>query len=507
MKSYDWIAAYANRTPGKLAQIDWPSQRRFSYAEMHERVAAVAGHLRQELGVLQGDRVAILAGNSSDTLELQFACARLGAIFVPLNTRLAPPELEYMLNDLGAGLLYCADEFIQTGAYLKDACGLDYLLSFSGNGGDCDYERGIAAANPVYEIVEVNYDDDWAILYTSGTTGRPKGARLTHSMAFFNSINLTTLSRITPDSVNLCLLPMFHTSGLNVYANPVFHAGGTNVIMGEFDPALMLKLIGNKDLAITHFIAVPAIYQFMASLPVFDNTDFSSVVVASVGGAPAPESLLQRYVDAGLPLSQGYGMTETGPTVIAMDREDSLRKIGSCGKPVLHVEMKLMRKDGSLARIGETGEIWVKGPSITPGYWQQADVNETDFSDGWLHTGDAAYCDEEGYYYIVDRWKDMYISGGENVYPAEVENIISHFPQVLECAVIGIADEKWGETGCAFIALNTGQTLTEEDLLQHCGTHLAKYKIPTVVHFLDELPHNATGKVVKAELSALHDQN
>lgn len=503
MKCFDWIASHANRTPAKLAQVDWASQRRFSYAQMHQRVSAVAGYLQGQLAVKQGDRVAVLAVNCSDLFELQFACVRLGAVFVPLNVRLAPAELEYMLNDLDAKLLFCAPAFLETGNYLQEVCKLEHLKTFSGDGSECDYEAGISNAEPVTHMAAVEDSDNWAILYTSGTTGRPKGACLTHRMVLYNALNLAAPAALTRDSVNLCMLPIFHTSGLNVYANPVFYLGATNVVMGNFDPGLALQLMGDVELGITHLIAVPAIYQFMAADAAFETTDFSGITVASVGGAPAPESILKRCAAGGLLLSQGYGMTETGPSALAMDEEDSERKLGSCGKPVLHIEAKLVCPDGALVARGEVGELWLRGPSITPGYWRRPEANAKEFTDGWLHTGDAAYCDEDGYYYIVARWKDMYISGGENVYPAEVENIISELPELLEAAVIGIDDEKWGEVGCAFLVLHAGQAIDRETVLSHCQSKLAKYKVPKEIRFIDTLPRNATGKVLKAELQAM----
>jgi len=290
-------------------------------------------------------------------------------------------------------------------------------------------------------------------MYTSGTTGQPKGAVITHGMTFWNCVNLGGPAYISPSSVFLGVLPLFHTGGLNCYTNPVLHAGGTVLIMRAFDPAAALELISDPKRAINAFFGVPSIYQFMAQHPGFESSDFSRLIIGGVGGAPMPVPLLKVWEQRGVALQQGYGMTETSPAVLTLDREDAARKAGSSGKPVLHTEVRIVQPDGSDAAIGEIGELWVKGPNITPGYWNRPDANRSSFTDGWLHTGDAARIDEEGFYYIVDRWKDMYISGGENVYPAEVENVLHQIAAVAEAAVIGIPSEQWGEVGMAIVAV------------------------------------------------------
>ena len=339
-------------------------------------------------------------------------------------------------------------------------------------------------------------------MYTSGTTGRPKGAMITHGMTLWNCINLSPLAYILPSSVLLTVLPLFHTGGLNCYTNPVLHAGGTVLIMRTFDPGQALKLIGDPASGINVFFGVPAIYQFMAQHPDFATTDFSRLVIGGVGGAPMPVPLLKTWEERGVALQQGYGMTETSPAVLALDREDAAGKAGSAGKPVLHTEVRIVRPDGTDADIGELGELWVRGPNITPGYWNRPDANITSFTDGWLHTGDATRMDADGFYYIVDRWKDMYISGGENVYPAEVENVLYQLPAVAEAAVIGTPDDTWGEVGLAIIALKPGQAASEIEILAHCRKNLARFKCPKTISFVSALPRNATGKVHKPTLRA-----
>ncbi len=338
------------------------------------------------------------------------------------------------------------------------------------------------------------------IMYTSGTTGHPKGAMITHGMNFINCVNGGIPARITPDTVQLVLLPLFHTGGLNCYANPILHAGGAIVIMREFEPGHALDLLGDPELGITHTMAVPAPFQFMMNHPRFESTDLSRLQFAGVGGAPCAEQILRTWTDRGVMLCQGWGMTETSPAGTGLPPEDNDRKLGSAGKPVLHCEIKIVDDDGNTLPRGEVGELLIRGPNVTPGYWNNPEATKSSFDGDWLKTGDAARFDEDGFIYIVDRWKDMYISGGENVYPAEIENVLYQLDGVAEAAVIGVPHERWGETGKAVLVLKEGAELTEHAVIAHCLENLAKFKVPETVAFIDALPRNATGKVLKRTL-------
>ncbi|MGJ4888542.1 acyl-CoA synthetase [Bradyrhizobium sp. HKCCYLRH3099] len=497
VRYYDWIAHHARRTPAKTAMVDLGSNRRFTYAEFDARVARLAGHLREACGVSKGDRVTVLALNATDTLEVQFACFRVGAIFVPLNTRLTVPELQFIVGDCAPKVMIHDDDLADTALAVARLCGVATALRY-GPGGS--YEQAIASAKPLAASEPVTLDDVSTIMYTSGTTGLPKGAMITHGMTFYNCVNLGGPAYITPSSVLLTVLPLFHTGGLNCYTNPVLHVGATVLIMRAFDPGQALQLISDPAQGINVFFGVPAIYQFMAQHPAFATADFSRLVIGGVGGAPMPVPLLETWERRGVALQQGYGMTETSPAVLALDREDAARKAGSAGKPVLHTEVRIVRPDGSDADVGELGELWVRGPNVTPGYWNRPDANRASFTDGWLHTGDATRVDDEGFYYIVDRWKDMYISGGENVYPAEVESVLHQLSAVAEAAVIGIADPQWGETGMAIVAIKPGHSLSEAEIFAHCQANLARFKCPRTVRFVDALPRNATGKIHKPTL-------
>jgi fatty-acyl-CoA synthase len=497
VKYYDWIAHHSRRSPDKLALVDLGSGRSFSYGELNTRVSRLAGHLRDTLKVKRGDRVAVLALNTTDTMEVQFACFRVGAVFLPLNNRLTVPELQFIVGDAAPVVMIHDDDLAETALTVAKLCKVASALKF-GPGGS--YEAGIAAAKPIDRFEEVTLDDISTIMYTSGTTGLPKGAIITHGMTFWNCVNLGGPAYISPASVLLTVLPLFHTGGLNCYTNPVMHAGGTVLIMRAFDPGEALRLISDPVVGLNVFFGVPSIYQFMAQHPSFTDANFSRLVIGGVGGAPMPVPLLKVWEARGVALQQGYGMTETSPAVMVLDKEDAARKAGSSGKPVLHTEVRIVRPDGSDAEVGELGELWVRGPNVTPGYWNRPDANQSSFTDGWLHTGDATRIDEDGFYYIVDRWKDMYISGGENVYPAEVESVLHQLTAVAEAAIIGIPNEQWGEVGMAIVALKPGQTLTPAEIHAHCAANLAKFKRPRLIEFVDALPRNATGKIHKPTL-------
>ena len=497
VRYYDWIAHFSRRTPDKIAVHDLATERRLSYAQFDARISRLAAHLRDQLGVTRGERVAVLALNTSDTLEVQFACFRIGAVFLPLNTRLTVPELQFIVGDASPKVMIHDDDLAEIALTVARLCGVATALRFGASG---SYEAAIAAAAPLDRADIVTLDDISTIMYTSGTTGQPKGAIITHGMTFWNCVNLGGPAYISPSSVLLTVLPLFHTGGLNCYTNPVLHAGGTALIMRAFDPGMALQLISDPASGINQFFGVPSIYQFMAQHPAFATSDFSRLVICGVGGAPMPVPLLKVWEERGVALQQGYGMTETSPAVLTLDREDAARKAGSSGKPVLHTEVRIVRPDGSDADVGELGELWVRGPNVTPGYWNRPDANASSFTDGWLHTGDATRVDADGFYYIVDRWKDMYISGGENVYPAEVESVLHQLTAIAEAAIIGVPNEQWGEVGMAIVAVKPGHALTPEEIHAHCAANLARFKCPKLIEFVDALPRNATGKIHKPTL-------
>lgn len=500
--NYDWIAYHASVQGDRTALHDLSTGRTLTYRAFDRRIGCLATALRDRYGVGRGDRVVVLSHNSSDTFEIQFACARLAATLVPVNWRLAIPELRYILGDAQPTLLIHDPEFEEAALDLVQSCGVRHLLVHETTAHPLDsaYERLLAEHDPLPVIERTTHDDVATILYTSGTTGHPKGAAITFGMRFWQAINLSGPTRISADSVTLTVLPLFHVGGLEVYANPVFHFGGTVLVMRGFDAADCLRVLTDESAGVTLFIGVPAHFLFMSQLPAFATASFHPGLVATVGAAPMPVVQLQQWAERGLVLQQLYGMTETCGGVTALDPGECVRKAGSSGKPLLHMELRLVTPDGREAADNETGEIWVRGPSVTPGYWNNAAANESAFTNGWLRTGDAAVRDSEGFLFIVDRWKDMYISGGENVYPAEVEAVLYQLPGIAEVAIIGVADERWGEVGRAIVAVKPDCVVTEADIMHHCDGNLARYKQPRSVRFVAALPRNATGKVHKPTL-------
>jgi fatty-acyl-CoA synthase len=498
---YDWIAHHAHRRPKQLAIDDLQTHRTFTYAELHRRTDQLSGWLAAQ-GIGKGDRVALLAPNCTEYFEIQFACGRLGAIMLPLNWRLTVPELEYILGDAAPRLLIHDRSFAAAANELARLCRTDHLIEIDPERPDSAYERALAGDAPVPAPVAITHDDIAMVMYTSGTTGHPKGAIITHGMVFWNCVNLGIPALISPRTVQLVVLPLFHTGGLNCYANPVLHAGGTILIMRAFDPALALDCISDPALGITHFFAVPAPYQFMMQHPKFGTADLSRLEIAGVGGAPCALAILEGWSARGVPLVQGWGMTETSPAGTMLDAADAIRKVGSAGKAMMHTVIRIVDDAGRDVPQGAVGELLIKGPNITPGYWNRPEATAAAFTDGWLHTGDAARFDEEGFVYIVDRWKDMYISGGENVYPAEVENVLFQLSEVADAAIIGVPDERWGEVGMAIVVRKPDRPLEEGDVIRYCLGKLAKFKVPQSVAFVEALPRNATGKVLKRELRA-----
>lgn len=497
MRHRDWISHHALRRPDAPALTDLTRGRTLTYAQLDDRAARLAAFLAGR-GIARGDRVAALAQNCSDLFELLFACGRIGAIFLPLNWRLTVSELDYILSNAEPAFLFHDAEHASVAVELAKPRSLPTLEL----GGDVAsaYEDAITSAAPLAECAAVDHDDVQLLMYTSGTTGFPKGAMLTYGMTFWNAINVGFPVGIASDSRILAVMPLFHTAGLNLFAMPVFHAGGHVLMMRGFEPGAALDALGDPALGITHFFAVPAAYLFMSQHDRFAATDLARLRLACVGGAATPPSLLETWLARGVPLANGYGMTETGPAVSLLDGRDAARKQGSTGQALLHVETRVVSEDGAPAGIDEPGELWVRGPAVTPGYWRNPEASAAAFVDGWLKTGDVVRRDAEGFFFVLDRAKDMYISGGENVYPAEVEGVLHRLEGVADAAVIGVADERWGETGLAILVAAPGSAIDEQAVLDHCSRHLARFKHPRAVIFTDILPRTASGKIHKPTL-------
>ena len=507
MYHFDWIKRHAERMPARLALVDAHSGLQLTYAQFNERANRLASFFVATLGLQPGDRVSILAGNSADYYVVLMACSKAGVILNTLNWRLAVPELAYILNDCQPRLLIYEGEFAQAVSELRERVTLEHLLvvSESPAAGARRYADALDAGDPAGVIApQLRYDDIWAILYTSGTTGRPKGAQVTYGNFFYNAVGMGQAIDLTSQDVNLNVLPAFHAGGLGLYAGPIFHAGGTLVVMRTFDAAGLLSLIERWRVSV--ILLVPSIYLMLSQFSDFDRYDLSSVRSWASGGSSLPPALVHQFAAKGIVIQQGFGMTETGPTVFLIDRDNAVRKAGSVGKPVLHTEVTIRDRDGNVLGPNQVGELCIRGGNVTTGYWNQPEATTAALRDGWLHSGDAAMFDNEGFYTIVDRWKDMFISGGENVYPAEVENVNYEHPAVAEAAVVGVLDAKWQEVGRAFVVVKAGQTLSMEEVIAWCQGKLARYKIPKSVVFVDGLPRTAAGKVLKRELREWNEE-
>lgn len=498
----DWVTQYANTSPDKIATIDLASGRRQTYAEMNERVGRLAGHLKTS-GIRPGDRVGFLALNSTDVIDIILAVWRIGGSVLALNYRLTAAELEYIVNDATPKMMIFDHEFASVIDELKPLVSIDQYMRFDGIGGASDLEDAIAGSEPVFDRVEQTIDEQCMLMYSSGTTGRPKGVIITHEMILFSHMSGVAPTKATSDCVWLTIMPQFHIGGLNITSLPAISMGGTAVVMRMFDPEATLDLINDRALGITHTIGVPAMYNAMRFSPKAETTDYSRILSALAGGASVPRELVEWWYKRGLVIQDGYGMTESAASNCMTARHDVPRIVGTSGKPVIFTEMKIANEDGSPVVRGETGEIWMRGPAITPGYWNNEKANRESFVDGWFRSGDIAVQDDEGNYILQDRAKDMYISGGENVYPAEIEGVLYEMEAIQEVAVIGIKDDKWGETGCAVVVTHEGASISIDEIRVHCGSKLARYKHPAHMVLVDILPRNATGKVKKFELREL----
>ncbi len=480
-----WLADRARTTPDRVAIRYLGAE--LTYDALDRRATRLAAGLA-ERGLRRGDRLATLTGTSPDHVATFFACARLGVALQPISWRLAPAEIAYQLGDAEPSLLLASAEHEElaraAGSAIEVARIGDPTLESDG------------------DVADVAQDDDRLLLvYTSGTTGKPKGALLTHANCFWTNVSFDRTAGVRDDDVVLQVLPQFHVGGWNVQPLLAWWRGATVVLEPQFDPSRTLRLLAEER--VTTLMGVPATYLFLSQEPGFADADLSSLRLAVVGGAPMPESLLETWIDRGVEIVQGYGLTEAAPNVLCLPPEDARRKLGFAGKPYPHIDVA--RRDpetGALVDGPGTGELVVRGPNVFAGYWRNPEATAAAFADGWLLTGDIAERDGEGFYRIAGRIKDMVVSGGENVYPAEIEDVLAEHRAVLEAAVVGVPDERWGEACAAFVVLLGGASATEQELRDHCAEWLARFKVPKTVAFVDALPRSSMGKVLKDELRA-----
>jgi fatty-acyl-CoA synthase len=496
----EWMTKWASLKPNKPSIIF--EGKTFTYRDLNERINRTA-HMLQGMGIGKGNRVGVLMYNTYQLVEIFFALAKIGAILVPLNTRLVSAELEYIIKDSGLEVLVFGEAFTGVLEPLVGKLPIKkgyYLCLGKSPAWAKSYEAKVMEQQSVGEPVvdePAGGEDALIIMYTSGTTGAPKGAILSHRKTFFNALNGNIYYGITPYDIMLAPRPMFHSGGLLVELCPMIYKGGTLIMKGRFSSEEILSTIERYKVTILE-IAATAL-RFILEQCDIDKYDLSSLRVCYTGGERVPPALLEDYGKKGIVVSQIYGQTETS-TVTWLSPEDAVRKRGSVGKPVFHGDVRIVGKDGQQVGPGEVGEIVVSGYITMNGYWGKPELTEGTVVDGWLHTGDLAKADEEGFFYIVDREKDMYISGGENVYPAEIEKAFLENRKILNVGVCGIPDKKWGEAGLACIVLKDGETMTEEEALHFCDDRLARFKIPKIVKFVNKLPMTAAEKIIRKKL-------
>ncbi|GAX90762.1 acyl-CoA synthetase [Effusibacillus lacus] len=488
----DWLESRSRLAPEKVALVEVSTGIRLTYQQFHKRVSRLAGYL-QRSGLGKGDRIALLAPNSISYMDLLFAAGRIGAVFVPLNYRFAISELAYVLADCTPKVLVYNESYSRSVEELNEQAQIPLVIS------ETAYRSAISESEELTAAAKVDLEDPWAIIYTGGTTGHPKGVVLSHRAIVWNAINTVVSWGITANDITPVYLPMFHTGGLNALATPVLYAGGTVVIGKDFEPSSIVEILQRENCTIALF--VPTMYHMLIQTPEFAKTSFSAMHTFLSGGAPCPYTIYETMWAKGLNFKEGYGMTEAGPNNFYIHPQDARRKIGSVGVPMFHNTIRIVDDNGCDVKPGEVGEIWISGPHLFSEYWNKPEATAEAFEDGWLRTGDLGRRDEEGYHYIAGRKKDMIITGGENVYPLEVEHVLEAHPNITEVAVVGLPDPKWGEAVTAVVVPTADRNLTEEELKSFCSGKIAGYKIPKKFVFVEELPKTSVGKIDKKRIS------
>ncbi|WP_460801981.1 acyl-CoA synthetase [Microbacterium sp. GXF6406] len=496
-----WIERRRIKSAGETAIVYGDIS--YTYDEFADRIARFANAL-QERGVGAGNRVAYVGDNHPDFLTTFFACGSLGAVFVPLNTRLAARELQFQIQDSGAAVLvlHQSQRELARAAAWETAVVHRIVIDGPAELPPVESIDDVLADTPstVLPSTPVTFDDAAMILYTSGTTGRPKGAVLTHGNLTWNALNVIVDYDVTSTDVSLMIAPMFHVASLSMGALPGLLKGGALVLHERFDPAAVLAAV--QEHGVTGLSGVPTTYQMLAEHPAWAETDMSTVRRLTCGGSSIPDRTVDAFEQRGMSFSIGYGLTETAPGATALPARKSAAHVGSAGLAHFFTEVRVVDDAGRPVDAGVSGEIQIAGPNVITEYWNRPDVAAEAWDGAWFRSGDVGHLDDEGYLYISDRLKDMIISGGENIYPAEIEQLIMGLAEVASVAVIGVPDERWGEVPLAVVMPVPGSAITGDEIITHVAPQLAKYKVPKGVVFVDELPRTASGKVRKVDLRA-----
>jgi fatty-acyl-CoA synthase len=493
-----WLARRAETTPARTALIF--GDRSWTYGAWNAEVQKVRNALRAG-GVSAGDRVGMLTLNEPEFLTTAFACWQSGVIFVPLNFRLTGRELTFIIDDAGLHTLVCGPEFVETIEEIRDDLSVQRYVSLQPREGWTSWKKLVAGQSEDAWAQRVDDEEVAIIMYTSGTTGLPKGAMLTHGNVLWNNINALHMMEASSDDRILVCAPLFHIGGLNVNTLIALQVGARVILLRTFDPVVVLDNI--EQYRITGMFGVPAMFLFMSQVPDFEDRDLSSIKYFVCGGAPVPEALIKLYGGRGISFAQGYGLTETAPFATLLPKEDTERKVGSAGIAPMYTEVRVVDLDNKPVPANTQGEIVIRGPNVMKGYWNRPEATaEAIDGEGWFHSGDIGLMDDEGFFFILDRKKDMIISGGENVYPAEVEKVIHEMNEVADVGVIGLPDEKWGERVVAIIVAKPDTDLQPEDVIAFTDGKLARFKMPRQIELIDELPRNPQGKILKRVLRA-----
>jgi fatty-acyl-CoA synthase len=494
----NWIARHADINPNQLILIDEKTDRRYTYETFNERTDRVAAFLKRELGIRKGDRVAMISWNRAELLSVLFATAKLGGIFVPINTRYTSAEIQEYLKLLGPKILVYEEEFTDRLSALDKATRIKHFVHI-GPAGMADSRNFTEAEHyptRLNKITQVDLEDPLMILQTGGTTGKPKGSIVNYRMAFWNAL-VTLRDLIVPGEITVTCVPLFHIGGYT-YTLPLLIFGGTNILMHRWNPERLVEWI-ETERATFQFL-VPAQLKMFIESPRFKTADLSSLRWFTTGGAALTREIVDTLLMKGVLMKQGYGLTEAGPGLFALDPKDALRKLGSIGKPNLLIDVRILGEDGKEAGAHEPGELLIRAPSLFGGYWKDPQETAKATEGGWFHTGDIVKHDDEGFYYIVGRAKRVIRSGSESIYPEEIERILASHPKVYEAVVIGVPDAKWGEVPKALVVLRHGASMKEDEVVDFCTSRLARYKAPKAIEFIGSVPRTPAGKISEKEL-------